>query len=80
MRKAIVLWIARVLRVNVNSLVRLPFEDYPLNKWSIVGMNHFRINGEKWLYCSMVDGRGNCITAQGQKAEDVFKELEFKAV
>ncbi len=79
MRKAIVRWIAWILRVNVNSLVRLPFEEYPLNRWHIIGMNHFRINGTRWLYCSMVNDNDQCITVQGPDPEKVFEELKHKA-
>ena len=47
--------------------------------WRIVGMNHFRLNGATYLFCAMTKD-GKCIVSEGTNDEQVFVDLERKAI
>lgn len=56
-------------------MITIPWYIYPLSEWSIVGMNHYYINGKRYLFCAMI--RGNyCIKAEGEQDLEVFSELK----
>ena len=55
-----------------------PWEKAPLNRWSIVGMNHYMVNDVKCLYVAMKKG-SKCIVAQGDNDDMVFVSLEIQA-
>jgi len=47
------------------SVYSPPWIQKPLDEWSIVGMNHYTINGERRLFVAMTkDGR--CIQEEGR--------------
>lgn len=60
-----------------NPIEALPWLRPGLIDWSIVGMNHFRLEGrpEDYLYVAMTN-EGRCITAQGSNQVAVWDELE----
>ncbi len=60
------------------DVMRLPWRLGYLQGWSIVGMNHYRVGGVKYLYVSMKQGNF-CIVSQGTDQEDVFVDLERQA-
>ena len=49
-----------------------------LSEWSICGMNHYHINGEKFLFVSMVKG-DTCIIEEGSDNKDLWDSLTLKA-
>jgi len=51
----------------------------PLNERSIVGMNHYRVNGEKRLFAAMTKGE-RCIVEEGKGDEYLWDRLWHKAV
>lgn len=55
-----------------------PWLRAPLDEWSIVGMNHYYIGGEKKLYIAMVKG-DRCIKEEGPDGKDVWDRLLKKA-
>jgi len=56
----------------------LPWNKPPLNEWSMVGMNHYFVNGQRHLFVAMVkDGR--CIKAEGVDEQQVFAALSAAA-
>lgn len=58
----------------------LPWNKKPLDEWDIVGMNHYHIKGEKYLFCAMTkDKNKKCIKEEGKNEREVFKELREKA-
>ena len=57
----------------------MPWNISELDGWSIVGMNHYHVNGKKYLFCSMAKN-GLCITAEGDCESGVFSSLARKAV
>jgi len=56
-----------------------PWELPPLDRWSIVGMNHYHVGGEKHLFCAMAKD-GQLIKAEGNCAEKVFNSLKEQAL
>ncbi len=56
----------------------LPWNKPTLKDWSIVGMNHYHVKGEKNLFCAMTKDQ-ECIKAEGTNEIKVFEELEKKA-
>ena len=56
----------------------LPWMSGPLSEWSIVGMNHYHISGERCLYVSMVKGR-RCITEEGKDDKYLWNRLCHRA-
>lgn len=54
--------------------VQLLWNEPPLDMWAIVGMNHYFVEGKKYLFVAMMrDGR--CIKAEGVDEHKVFQEL-----
>ena len=49
-----------------------------LKEWSICGMNHYHVNGEKFLFVSMVKD-GVCITEEGKDDHYLWNRLWHKA-
>jgi len=56
----------------------MPWNRSELIGWSIVGMNHYHINGARYLFCAMTKD-GKCITAESGVEHEVFNELARKA-
>lgn len=56
----------------------LPWQEPPLNEWSIIGMNHYFLGGDKHLFVGMTKG-DKWIRAEGPNEEEVFSELRRKA-
>jgi hypothetical protein len=55
-----------------------PWMMPPLDEWSIVGMNHYHVGGERRLFVSMArDGR--CIKAEGVDDEYLWNRLWHQA-
>jgi len=50
----------------------------PLDEWSIVGMNHYHINGQKRLFVAMTKD-GQCIQDEGPDDEYIWNRLWHKA-
>jgi hypothetical protein len=64
--------------VKNNEPVSFPWKSHRLADWSIVGMNHYRQNGERRLFVSM-EWNGRCIKAEGRDTGVLWAELERKA-
>ena len=60
------------------KMIKFPWEVGPLAEWSIVGMNHYYVNGEKRLFVAMVKG-GHCIKEEGIEDEYLWNRLCHKA-
>ena len=56
----------------------LPWWEPPLDEWSIVGMNHYVVQGRKCLFVAMVKD-DKCIQSEGPSDELVFISLKQKA-
>ncbi|MEW8120040.1 MAG: hypothetical protein AB2792_23005, partial [Candidatus Thiodiazotropha sp.] len=56
------------------SIPKYPWKDGPLNAWSIVGMNHYHVAGERFLFVSMTKD-GKCITAEGKDDKYLWNRL-----
>ncbi|GAG86141.1 unnamed protein product [marine sediment metagenome] len=56
----------------------LPWTEPPLDEWSIVGMNHYYVQGGKCLFVAMAKD-GICIKAEGPSPELVFISLRQQA-
>lgn len=56
----------------------MPWQRLMQANWLIVGMNHYRLNGNLYLYCAMMN-KGQCIVAQNTDEAMVFTELERQA-
>lgn len=55
-----------------------PWKIKPLDAWSIIGMNHYHVNGERYLFVAMTkDGR--CIIEEGRDDEYLWNRLCHKA-
>ena len=60
------------------SELRAPWLQKPLDQWSIVGMNHYSVNGQRLLFVAMVkDGR--CIKEEGPDDQYLWNRLWHKA-
>ena len=55
-----------------------PWEEPPLDKWDIVGMNHYMVEGKRYLFVAMTR-RNFCMTAEGSDPDVVFKKLRRMA-
>lgn len=53
----------------------MPWDRVELRGWSIVGMNHYYVNGERRLFCAMTNSAGRCIKAEDCDEVEVFKSL-----
>lgn len=45
-----------------------PWKIKPLDEWSIVGMNHYHIDGQRRLFVAMTKD-GHCVTEEGADDE-----------
>jgi len=52
----------------------LPYQSLLDNGWSIVGMNHYYVDGVRHLYCAIVKA-DTCIQVEGKNDLDVFSTL-----
>ena len=55
-----------------------PWAIKPLDEWSIVGMNHYHVNGERFLFVALTKN-GVCITEEGKDDEYLWNRLWNKA-
>lgn len=55
-----------------------PWQQDALSEWSIVGMNHYHVNGERLLFVSM-EKDGRCIKEEGKDDEYLWNRLWHKA-
>ena len=46
----------------------------PLNEWAIVGMNHYHVDGKRYLFVSM-EKDGRCIKAEGNDDPFIWRKL-----
>jgi hypothetical protein len=58
---------------------KAPWLRHELKAWSIVGMNHYHVGGERRLYVSMTWQRRICITAEGPDGPEVWDDLARQA-
>lgn len=54
--------------------LKLPWQRGILAEWSIVGMNHYHVDGERRLFVAMTKG-GQCIKSEGQEDEYLWNRL-----
>ena len=59
--------------------MQMPWLDKPLDEWSIVGMNHYFVNGKKQLYVAMMKGR-EVIKEEGDDDQYLWNRLWHKAI
>lgn len=59
-------------------MVDLPWKKPPLNEWSICGMNHYHVDGERRLFVSMTKA-GRCITSEGADNWVLWNNLSLQA-
>lgn len=57
---------------------RAPWHDLLLSEWSIVGMNHYHINGERFLFVALCKD-GYCIKEEGRDDKYLWNRLWHKA-
>jgi len=57
-----------------------PWLQPQLLDWSIVGMNHYHMNGERRLFVAMTNKYGICIQEEGVDNEDLWNRLRSKAL
>lgn len=51
-----------------------PWQQGPLDEWSICGMNHYHVKGKRFLFVSMTkDGR--CISTEGEDDRFIWNRL-----
>lgn len=55
-----------------------PWQQTPLNEWSICGMNHYHVNGERFLFVAMSKG-GKLIKEEGKDDKYLWNRLWHKA-
>lgn len=59
-------------------MAEFPWMQKPLNEWSIIGMNHYFMGGERLLFVAMAkDGR--CIKAEGTDDKYLWNRLWHQA-
>ncbi|OPY78083.1 MAG: hypothetical protein A4E65_02441 [Syntrophorhabdus sp. PtaU1.Bin153] len=59
-------------------MLKQPWLCKPLDKWSIVGMNHYNVNGKRRLFVTMAKN-GKCIKEEGPDDEYLWNRLWVKA-
>lgn len=59
--------------------IHLPWHCNAFDGWSIVGMNHYHVNGEKMLFVSM-EKNDMCIKQEGKDDEQLWVGLSYKAL
>lgn len=62
-----------------NKVPQPPWKMKPMNEWSIVGMNHYHVSGERRLFVAMTKGNV-CITEEGTDDEYLWNRLWRKAI
>lgn len=65
--------------VERNKKTDIPWKRYPLKTWSICGMNHYHVNGEKFLFVSMTKNN-KCIVSEGKDSKELWNDLRIKAI
>lgn len=65
--------------VSNHGDMRAPWLRGPLVDWAIVGMNHYRMHGQKRLFVAMTNGEGLCIQEEGADDEYLWNRLCHKA-
>lgn len=58
--------------------MELPWQEDSLKEWSIVGMNHYRMDGERRLFIAMTRN-GKCVIAEGPDDASVWWLLRERA-
>lgn len=56
-----------------------PWSAPPLNKWNIIGMNHYHVNGVRYIFVAMTR-KGLCIQEEGKDDQFLWNRLWHKAV
>lgn len=64
---------------NLRKKIALPWNQSPLNEWTIVGMNHYFVCGERCLFVAMMNKEGRAIKAEGKNELSVFASLKVQA-
>lgn len=59
-------------------MINHPWKQKPLDEWSIVGMNHYHVAGQRFLFVAMTKG-GQCITEEGLDDNYLWNRLWHKA-
>lgn len=57
----------------------MPWKEGPLKDWAICGMNHYHVEGERYLFVSMVRN-GVCITREGKDDDLLWERLKEQAL
>jgi len=57
-----------------SDIMKFPWRIKPLDEWSIVGMNHYWVNGKKYLFVAIAKD-GKCIQEEGLDDERVWLRL-----
>lgn len=57
---------------------KFPWNYHPLDEWSIVGMNHYHVDGVRHLFVAMSKG-SRIIKAESSQEMDVFDSLMKQA-
>lgn len=66
--------------IQIRLPIPMPWKE--MKGWSIVGMNHYFVEGakkERHLFVAMVNRAGRCIKAEGPDESAVFEDLQKKA-
>lgn len=59
-------------------MIILPWQQSVFDGWSIVGMNHYRVDGRRHLFVSMAK-RGRCIKVEGFDCPELWTMLADQA-
>lgn len=57
--------------------MKKPWDDIP--GWDIVGMNHYRVNGERRIFIALTNKDGLCIKEEGKDDDFIWNRLWHKA-
>lgn len=60
-------------------MVIYPWQAVELDGWSVIALNHFHVNGARYLYVAMNNGMGKCIVEQGTEDDFLWQRLRQKA-
>ena len=55
-----------------------PWAQKPLDEWDIVGMNHYHVAGQRFLFVAMTKG-DRCIQTEGPDDKYLWNRLWHKA-
>ena len=55
----------------------MPWNKHPFIGWSIIGMNHYHVDGVRFLFVAM-ERHGDCVKAEGKCEDAVFFDLGNK--